>query len=229
MSLIELMIVIAIIALGTTGLGFSIGALSRTTLKSGANKLASAVRYAYNRAIARGTTVRIVFDIPGNSFAVQEAHGRITLARQEDIQRIHGVDMSEVEMEGAVDPWEAARARLEKPLEPSLGASPFGPIEGVRGEPVKRFTKVELGSHVHIVKLLVPHEPDAKEEGKGAIHFFPTGYTEHAVIQLSDGSDTVYSVEIHPLTGRTKVYAEAYEPEAFLDDPDDLDVSEVDE
>jgi len=229
MTLIELVVVVVILGLAATGLGFSVGALTRTSLKSAAAKLAAAVRYSYNRAVSHGTTVRIVFDLPGNKFAVEEAHGRITLARNEEFRRVHGVDMSKLDTGGAVDPWAVARARLEKPLEPSLGGSPFGPIEGARGEPVKRFTKIDLGRHIQIVRLLVPHEPGPKEEGQGAVHFFPTGYSEHAVIHLSDGGEGVYAVEIHPLTGRTKIHASAFEPEEFLDDPENLDVTEVDE
>lgn len=229
MTLIELMVVVAIIALGATGLGFSVGALARSQLKGGANRLAGAVRYAYSRAVARGTTVRISFDLPSNKFAVEEAHGRITLARSDSFRAVHGVDPEALDNEGAVDPWEAAKKRLEDPLAPSLGSSPFGPIRGSRGEPIKRFKQVDLGKHVHIVRLLVPHEPEPKEEGKGAIHFFSTGYSEHAVVHLTDGSGSVFSVEVHPLTGRTRVYAEAYEPDQFFDDPEDPGLSEVDE
>ena len=92
-----------------------------------------------------------------------------------------------------------------------------------------RYAKVELGRRVQIVKLIVAHEPVPLESGHGAVHFFPSGMTEHAVIQLSDGSDTVFSVELHPLTGRAHVYAEAYEPKQLLDDPeaDDDEGSEV--
>ena len=44
------------------------------------------------------------------------------------------------------------------------------------------------------------------------------GFAEHAVVQFSDSSDTIYSVEIHPLTGNARIYNFAYEP---LDDLDD--------
>jgi len=80
---------------------------------------------------------------------------------------------------------------------------------------------------VHVVRLIVPHEPEPKESGKGAVHFFPSGYTEHAVIHLSDGADGIYSVEVSPLTGRCTIRAEAYEPEAMLDNPEDPGVSEL--
>lgn len=227
MTLIEIMVVIFIVALAATGLGFSVNAITRTNLKSGAAKFAAAARYAYNRAITNGTTVRIVFDLPGNKFAIEEAFGRIALTKGTKGRAVHGVDESLLDDNGAVDPWAAAKAKLEKPLEPVINASPFEPIRGSSGEPVKRFTDVSLGRHVQVVRLIVPHEPEPKDSGKGAVHFFPNGYTEHAVIQLSDGNDGFYSVELSPLTGRAKIVQGEYEPEAFMDDPEDPGVSEV--
>lgn len=228
MTLIEIMVVTAIIAIAATGLGVGINSIARTNLRSGAVKLSAAVRYAYNRAVARGTTVRIVFDLPGNKFSIEEAHGRITLVRGEVFGTRQGSSSSEEDVAGAVDPWVAAQKLLEQPNEPTIGASPFSAITGTSGDPVARFSKVKLGSGVRIVRLIVPHEPTPKEEGQGAIHFFPSGYTEHAVIELSDGREGVYSVEVQPLTGRCKVRKGHYEPEELLDDPVDHGVSEVD-
>ena len=52
-----------------------------------------------------------------------------------------------------------------------------------------------------------------RERGKGYIYFWPGGQSEHAVVQLVDNADHVYSVEVHPLTGRARIYPYAYEPE----------------
>lgn len=228
-TLIEIVVVVVIIALGAAGLGFSVNALARTSLRSSAAKIVAAVRYCYNRAVARGTTVRIAFDLPAEAFSIEEAHGKVLLERPSDYRRVHGVKEEDLDHGGAIDPWAAAKKRLEQPLSPSIGASPFGPIEGAGGEPIKRFARIELGRHVRLVRLIVPHEPEPKTEGKGAIHFFSSGYTEHAVVELSDGGEGVYSVEIKPLTGRCKVRSEAYEPESLMDDPDQPGVSEIDE
>jgi hypothetical protein len=46
------------------------------------------------------------------------------------------------------------------------------------------------------------------------------------VVQLTDASDTVYSVEIHPLTGRARLHDWAFEPED-LRDASDEDLSDV--
>jgi hypothetical protein len=48
------------------------------------------------------------------------------------------------------------------------------------------------------------------------------------VIQLSDGGEGRYSVELHPLTGKAKIHSEAYEPDYLLGDPENPDATEVD-
>ena len=55
------------------------------------------------------------------------------------------------------------------------------------------------------------------------MYFFPGGVTEQAVIQLSDSSDTVYSVEIRPLTGHARIHNFAYEPVDDLDDTGEVE------
>jgi type II secretory pathway pseudopilin PulG len=226
MTLIELVVVVVIIALAASGLSFSLGALNKTNLKSGASRLAAAARFAYNRSIIRGTTVRIAFDVPGGSFSIEEANAHVTLARAKDERRKDSADKTGKDIV-AVDPWASAKARISEVMKPTYGASPFKALANDDGKTLARYTKVSLGRRVQVVKLIVPHEPEPLEQGKGAIHFFPSGMTEHAVIQLSDGADSVFSVEINPLTGRCHIYARAYEPKKLLGDPDHPHESEV--
>lgn len=249
MTLLEIVIVTAILALAASGLSFSLGALSRTHLKAGTGKLAAAVRFAYSRAITRGTTVRIKFSIPGNTFSIEEAKSGVTLARLSEKEAV-GARGEDGQALSAVDPWAAAAARLSTPDKPTLGSSPFTPItsagrvsaesaadedssassaSGSSASGKNRFTNVSLGRGVQIVKLTVPHEPEPVTGGEGAIHFFPGGRTEHAVVQLGDGREGVYTLDVHPLTGRARIYPEAYEPRELQDNPEDEDVSEVEE
>lgn len=220
MTLIEVLVVMVIIAMAATGITYTVSAITRANLRSGALSLAAAARFAYGRAIAQNSTVQLSLDFDSNQMSFEEAHGRVTLARLEDSTREHLDDGEDV---AAVDPWAAAQARLSHALTPSFGASPFTPIPG------RRYEARELASGVAIRRLIVPHEPGPREEGKGAIYFFPGGQTEHAVVWLSDRSDRIYSVEIHPLTGRARVYDHAYEPERLLDDGEGRGRSEVDD
>jgi general secretion pathway protein H len=211
-TLVEILIVIALVAVAASGASFAVGALTRTRLRSASVKVLAASRFAYNRAVSHGNTVRVVLDFDGGKFGVEEAHGRVVLARNDDQTR-EELD----EDEASVDPWEAARARLEQPAEKTFGSSPWGPVIGRDGSPRKRLQVRPLPDGVRLLRLIVPHEPEPREDGKGAIYFFPGGRTEHAVVQLSDPSDTVYSIEIHPLTGRGKIHDYAFEPEPLED------------
>jgi general secretion pathway protein H len=220
MTLLEIIMVTVILALAVSGISFSVGALTRTNLKGGAGKLGAAMRYAYNRAITHGKIVRVHFAIPGGTFSVEEAtHGGVVVSRAKNKN-----DKTDLDAKGkrvdSVDPWEAAQAKISHPDKPTVGASPFGPLTTEDGEPSKRYQNVSFGRGVQTIKLLVPHEPQPVTKGEGSVHFFPGGHSERAVIQLGDGRDAVYSVEVHPLTGRVKIHAEAYEPKELLDEID---------
>jgi prepilin-type N-terminal cleavage/methylation domain-containing protein len=225
-SLVEVLVVVAIIAVAAAGTSVAVGALTRSNLRSACMKILAASRYAYNRAIVQGTTVRVLLsaeDAGPHTITLQEAHGDIVLAATDDPTR---EDMRDDGQDtAAVDPWEAARAGLEDALEPTLGSTSFGPIKGMEGEVLERFKTQPIGDNIKIHRMYLPHEPDPRDRGKGSIYFFAGGMTEHAVIQLRDTDDRIYSVELQPLTGRGKVHTEAFEPEDFGDE----DYSEVED
>ncbi|MCB9593229.1 MAG: prepilin-type N-terminal cleavage/methylation domain-containing protein [Sandaracinaceae bacterium] len=220
MTLIEIMVVILIIALASTAAVYGLGAVTQANLRSACMTINAASRGAYGRSIAEGTTVRLVFDLDADqsTMAFEEAHGRVTLTRTDDATR---AQLEEGEDGTVVDPWAAAEARLSNTLHPTFGASPFSAIEG------NRFRTRELPNGIRVVRVIVPHEPEPVEEGHAAIYFFPGGQTENAVVWVSDANDRVFSVEIHPLTGRGTVYDHAYEPEQLLDDGHGRQRSEV--
>jgi type II secretion system protein H len=228
MTLIEIMVVTAIMALGMTGMAFSLGALAKTNLKAGATRFASAARFAYNRAVVQGSTVRLSFDMPAGKFSIEEAHGKVTLARADDVRQ-ENVEEEGGQAVAAVDPWAAAKQRIDQALKPTLGSSPFGPLTNDEGETIKRYQDIALPRHVQLVKLSVPHEPEPRTQGKGAVHFFPGGYSEHAVLLFSDGADAFMSVELHPLTGHCTIHEGEFEPREFLDDPGNRDATEIEE
>lgn len=207
MTLVEIMIVIVVVALAVFGAMYGLNSITRASLRSGCLTFTAASRWAYSRAVSRGSTVRLVLDLDAETITFEEAHGRVTLARTDDARRL---DLEEDE--AAVDPWEAARARLNDALRPNFGASPFAQVPG------DRFQTRPLARGVTIDRLTVPHEPEPRETGRGAIYFFPNGQTEHSVIWVGDGAERVFSIELHPLTGRTRVYPYAYEPDELLDD-----------
>lgn len=209
-TLIEVILVVAIMAVVVTGATFGVGALTRTRLRSASFRVMSAAQYAYNRSVTHGTTTRLHFDFEKNTMAVEETATPVTIASFEQLEADRGA---------AVDPWELARARIEKPLEPTATpTSPFSPITTLSGKPIKRYQPQPLGNGIEVHALVTPRDSEPRTSGEGGVYFFPGGATEHTVIQLTDGSETIYSVEIHPLTGDARIHTYAYEPLSGLDD-----------
>ena len=208
-TLIEVILVVAIIAVVVMGATFGLGAITRTRLRSSAFKVMSAAQFAYNRSLTQGTTTRLHFDFEKDTMAVEETDTPVTLTAEAQLESGEGE---------AVDPWDLARSRLEKPLSPVQPSSPFQPITNQSGKVLKQYTAQPVGDGISIHGLITPHETDMRTSGQGSVYFLPGGVTEHAVIQLSDSSETVYSVEIHPLTGNARIHNFAYEPLNELDD-----------
>ena len=211
-----MLLVIAIIGVVVTGATFGLGAVTRTRLRSSAFRVASAARFAYNRSLSHGTTTRLRFDFDKNSMAVEETETPVTLATEAQLDGDAG---------DAVDPWDLARARLETPLNPIEPVSPFQPIMNESGKVLERYTAQPIGDAISILALITPHETDKRTDGEGSIYFFPGGLTEHAVVQLTDSSETVYSVEIHALTGAAQIHNFAYEPLDELEDEGEVEDS----
>jgi general secretion pathway protein H len=110
--------------------------------------------------------------------------------------------------------------------DPFLAAMQRGTISGPIGYKRPKFEKIkgkrgevrELEGNTTFVVAYTPHEPLPREEGKAYIYFFPNGVTEHSIVQLSDGDDRIYSLEVHPLSGRAFIHNEPIEPEEELDE-----------
>lgn len=215
-SLIEVMLVVVIVAIAATGTTYALGALTRTRLRSACMKLVAASRWAYNHSIVTGNTTRIRLDFDDATMALEESADPVTLAA------VGKESAGEDEDGAAIDPWKAAEERLGDPMTAQLGRSPFGPILGPDGKALSRYAAQSLGDGVRLLRIYTPHEADPREEGIGAIYFFPGGTGEHTVVQLVDSSDIVYSVEIQALSGRAKVYAYPYEPEDLLSEEDEV-------
>lgn len=213
-TLIEMMLVIAVVAVVMGGASMGIGAVTRSKIRSACMHVASSARFAYNRSISQGVNMRLLFDFEKGTLAIEQSEADVGLARE---------SRQEIEDGEAVDPWAMAKSRLENPLEPVIEASSgFGPVVNDDGDTLKQYQAHSLGDGIRVHKLITPHEKDDRISGQGAIYFFKGGTTEHAVVQLTDSQDNVYSVELHPMTGRAKVHSFAYEPTRLRDEESEV-------
>jgi hypothetical protein len=259
-----MLIVVLVIALVMTGVGFSIGATQRVKLRSSCYTLMSAVRYAFSRAVTQGTTTRLVLDFEKHTLKIEETKGRVVLNRED----ITGEGLKKQD-EDRPDPAELEDAEkrddfldLSGASEPSgmgslfgMGGLPMGiefneeggldmsgfmdqltsgvldeeSMAGIFGNtsgyskprfkplPGKRGEARELEGETVFLRVFTPHEQNPREEGRAFIYFFSNGLAEHSFIQLSDGDERIYTIEIHPLSGKSFLYNEEVEPDEELD------------
>jgi hypothetical protein len=98
-----------------------------------------------------------------------------------------------------------------------LENAPKGEFVDISKEYVKPFT---LPEYVKIKGLYLAREvtvrdreftPPEGEKTKTAIVFLPSGFADDSIIYLSDEKERVYSIKIHPITGKPRIYDEFIE------------------
>ncbi len=221
-TLIELMVGIAIMALGSwaarsTACGRSIA----TTSRASSSKLAAAIRYCFDRSITTGAYYRIVIDLTANQYWAERSDNRMYLTRDKEQSPGKGKAFDQEAAEKKRDEQEAnekeelARARpgLAKMLEP-----PPKP-KRAKFQTFKDATlpQVKLKNGVQLFDVYTPRQREPYKKGKAYLYFFPDGHTERAVVRLVDGED-FYSLLISPLTGRVEVKAGKYDIPRDFDD-----------
>ena len=200
LTLIEVVIAIALIALLSGSLLFGKNMLIGSRVKSAATLLVSSTRFGLTRANATGKPTRLVIDFEKKQLSVEEASGSLML-------REKGKDPT-----GGADPATAAeakaRAEADRIIEGPHAARPhFSKLSDVKGA-VEDLTRGRaLGDGVEIVQVRTEHDDDYVREGRAYIYFWPGGTTERAVIQLKKAGDKEASLSIvlSPLTGRAKI------------------------
>ncbi|MBN2359587.1 MAG: hypothetical protein JXR83_09025 [Deltaproteobacteria bacterium] len=77
----------------------------------------------------------------------------------------------------------------------------FLPVEDDLGKAQK------LSGDVRFFKIWIAHQKEAFTSGSAELYFFATGYTERALIMLTDDEegDRVLTVDVNPLTARVRI------------------------
>jgi len=202
------MIVLAIVALFTVVTVTGLRSLFKTDLRATATRMAGSIRYLFDRASTTGRVHRLVLDFDNGKYWAEVSDDQFILGSGKETEESRKKEAEKIAKEE-----EAKREAAEK--EASYGTSqiptrylpkPFTPkrakFDAFRETAVKPIT---LKSGVVLADIYTPRLLKPLAEGKGYIYFFPMGMTEAAVIHLSDGKQTFYSLIVHPLTGRVSV------------------------
>jgi general secretion pathway protein H len=67
--------------------------------------------------------------------------------------------------------------------------------------------------HTHVMDVYTPRMDEPVTEGRAYIYFFPLGQSEAAIVHLSDeDGENIYSLVVHPITGRVQTFREYVKP-----------------
>lgn len=202
MTLIEIIITVAIIGLI---MGLSVGVFrdySDAALSETADRLMGTIKYVYNEAAIKNQYYRLVINFEDQTFSVESSPDPFKISATQE-------GTPEEDKTAAASIKEVGAGIGEEPSEaesPAATPPPGGTFSGTASYLLK---PVKLPDGIRIKDVYVAHLDKKVEAGKTAIYFFPNGWVEKAVINLTDEKgENNYSLETFPSTGKTKIRTE---------------------
>ncbi len=201
MTLIELMvgmfivgIILAIAVVGSRG-------FTDAEMKKESNRLASTIRYLYNKSATERLYLRIVYDFGEHSYHVESTSEPfvITPPDPEAEEKAKQAEPEAAEDGGQGESGEGA-GEAEEGAAQMPDASGFAETESYLLKPV------QLAGDVLFKDIQVSYAKEKIEAGKAYTYFFPNGYATPTMINLQDEDDeTNYSLQVLPLSGRVRI------------------------
>jgi general secretion pathway protein H len=231
-TLIEIIVVLAIVGL-IMGLGVNaLRSLARSDLRGAASHLSGAMRFLFDRASTTGKTHRLVLDLEGGRYWAEITDDKFYVPREvespEETRRREELEAKEDEERLAAEAKAAAQATSGSSSSSSSSGLPMDSSFDVAKLDVGEFRPkrarfaafkelalkpVTLSKRVVFRSVYTPRSTEPVTSGRAYIYFFPLGQTEAAIVSLSDpDGETVYSLVAHPITGRVRVYNQEVKP-----------------
>jgi general secretion pathway protein H len=236
-TLIEIIVVIAILAL-VMGLGTrGFRALAKSDLRASSAHLSGAIRYLFDRASATGKVHRLVIDLGEGKYWAEVSDDRFYVPHEAETEaELRKREENEADQDEEKRRKEEQRAKAfessTSTSTSSSSSSSYDPSKLEVGDfQPKRarfaaFKEVALKpvelKQSKVRSVYTPRVTDAITAGRAYIYFFPLGQTEPAIITLTDAKEqSFYSLVVHPITGRVRIYSEEIRPPVSRDQVDD--------
>jgi general secretion pathway protein H len=196
-TLIELLVTIALIALVTVSVLFGSGAVANSRMKGATTMIAGAIRVAYSRASATSRPNRIVFDIDGSRVVLEETTDTM-LVKKDDT-----TGGAQAQTQEERDATEQAQRIVKGPQAPRAS---FRAVKALGFDEADSGGGRSLGKGVKFHRIETGHSPDGQTTGRAYLYFWPGGRTERAAIHITtegaNGPDDGITILVSPLTGR---------------------------
>lgn len=219
MTLIEIMVALAVVGVMFGSVVVGVGALTGSKARASTGELAGVIRSLYDTAALTGKTCRLVFDLgvasrdddrPPVAYWAECAAGAVTAGRDRDAR----VDAAAASTKAGARP-ERRKSELGFGSSPSLqelSAQERDRIESAAT--FSEFTSPEIAKRQlpGSVKLSVwtRHQTAEATQGRAYLYFFPQGFTERAMIFVSQGGNS-WTLTVAPLTGKATVVGDRLE------------------
>jgi general secretion pathway protein H len=227
-TLIEVMVAMMVIALiATIGVkGFR--TVTKGNLREGSAHMAGAIRFLFDRASITGKYHRLVIDLNEGRYWAEVSDDRFYAPNQAESEPER---QKREAKEDAVEEDERKRKEKQELLYGnSSSSSSSSSTSGASSSSSFDMSKMEVGEfrprrarfaafketalkpvtlkkEVRIKSVYTPRMTDPVTAGRVYLYFYPLGQTEPAVITLTDKSgETVFSLVVHPITGKVKIY-----------------------
>ena len=238
MTLIEIMIVLALVAMvtGSTVLGYR--AVRRAEVRGSAAKLAAGIRYLYDRAVVTGKYYRLTIDLDKASYWAEMADERFYLNADKERGPGRGQAFDADAETKARDEEDKRQRQNNSGLAAQLQPPPKPKRAHFQEFKDSLLPRIDMrGAYVR--DLYTPRQSEPYEHGKAFLYFFPDGHVERAVIHVSSGHPLrddedaprredldVFTLVLHPLTGRVEMRTGDFDVPRNFDSADEDSLTE---
>ncbi len=197
-TLIELMVAMAIVGLIFAAAASGLRSVFNMGMKSDAGHLAAMVRALSNKAVTDHTYLRLVYDIDGRQYSVEESEEPF-LVSMEDSSEAAKNFLEKNKKESTAKDSEGSSSEEDKADEGDKSDQSYTVIE------TGPFKSGSLSSNVYFKDIETSYSGSKIESGKAYTYFFPDGFATQTMIHLRDDDDEeYYSIEVSPVSGRVK-------------------------
>jgi general secretion pathway protein H len=232
MTLIEVLIVLAIIAIVMGAVVIGSGRTASAELGHSATMMASAIRVGFNRASSTSKPVRLVMDFDEGSIWLEEGDQPM-LVQSKDLTATGGAAPATVAEKQALE--ESGRI-VKGPTPPKTAFTeidPMGMVSSAPGDKHKKFA-TGLGYRITFRAVQTGHDAEPITKNRAYLYFWPGGQTERASIQLkvappkkdtdeasqAPQEKSVMTLIVSPLTGKVTIKDGAVDLPKAIEDKD---------
>jgi general secretion pathway protein H len=228
-TLVEVLVAVLVVSLILTIGVKGFRSITKSNLRESAAHMSGAIRYLFDRASITGKYYRLVIDLSDGKYWPEVSDDKFYAPNQAESE----ADRRKREAkEDAADEDERKRQEKQKAL---YGSSSSSSSDSYGSATSFDMSKLEVGEFrpkrprfaafkettlkpvtlkkLKIKSVYTPRMTEPLTTGRAYLYFYPLGQTEPAIITLTDPTgDSVYSLVVHPITGKVKIYNQEIQP-----------------